>query len=322
MLYPLKFKPILKEKIWGGDKLHFKSTGIPENLKTGESWEISGVKTDVSIVENGHLKDKALTDLILEYKDQLLGNSVYSHFKTEFPILIKFIEAKENLSVQVHPDDKLARKRHNSFGKTEMWYIVEAENNSRLIIDFKESMSAKGFGKLLKEGTLEFALNSIQVNKGDAFFIKPGLVHAIGAGVLLAEIQQTSDITYRLFDWNRKDREGKSRELHTDLALDAIDFTKKNEYKIDYEPRLNSKVQLADTPYFKTNIIEIKGTLELDYSQVDSFIIFMNVGLEETIIVHENIEYFLSSRETLLIPACVKFIQVKSNSTKLLEISI
>lgn len=322
MLYPLKFAPILKEKIWGGYRFHSKTHQNLGNKKIGESWEISGIKDDFSVVESGNLKGKNLEDLIIEFKDQLLGKSVYERFKTEFPILIKFIEAEDNLSVQLHPDDQLAKRRHNSFGKTEMWYIIESESDAKLILDFKESISVSKFKDLLELGKLEQSLNSVHVKEGDAFFIKPGLVHAIGAGVLLAEIQQTSDITYRLYDWNRTDEEGNSRELHTDLALEAIDFSNKSDFKIQYDSKLNTKVSLADTPYFKTKFLEFTGRLRLNYSTIDSFVILMNVGLTEAIIIHQDREYKISSMETILIPACIDILEIKSRGTKLLEISI
>ncbi|MBZ9627756.1 class I mannose-6-phosphate isomerase [Psychroflexus sp. CAK57W] len=322
MLYPLKFNSILKEKIWGGNKLYFKTEEKIHDKKIGESWEISGIKNEVSVIKNGSLRGKSLQDILEEFEDKLVGKSVFERFNYEFPVLIKLIEAKENLSVQLHPDDRLAKKRHNSFGKTEMWYILEAEEDSRLIIDFNESITVERYQELLKKGDLEAALNTVKVKEGDAFFIKPGLVHAIGAGITLAEIQQTSDITYRLFDWNRTDKEGNPRQLHTDLALDAINFDSHNDYKIQYHPKLNSKVSLASTPYFITNYLKVKGGLDLNYSNLDSFTILMNVGHEDAFIVHEKLNYTISSKETLLIPACLDFIRLESKGTKLLEISI
>ncbi|WP_019039552.1 type I phosphomannose isomerase catalytic subunit [Psychroflexus tropicus] len=322
MLYPLKFKPILKEKIWGGNKLHFKSFKPLDQQKIGESWELSNVPSDVSIVENGHLEGYSLQELILKFDSDLMGKSVYEAFKSQFPILIKFIEAKQKLSVQLHPDDKLAKERHNSFGKTEMWYITDAEPDSKLIIDFKNDITVEDYKKLLEEGQIESALNSIPVKEGNAFFIKPGLVHAIGSGVLLAEIQQTSDITYRIFDWNRTDSDGNSRELHTDLALKAIDFSRNSDYRINYTPVVNSKVNLAESPYFKTNFIQVEGTLDFNYSEVDSFIIYMNVGREKAVLNYNGTEYFVHPKETILVPACLDQLSITSTKTKLLEISI
>jgi len=322
MLYPLQFQPILKQKIWGGSKLHFKSPVSLKNQRIGESWEVCGIDSEISVVSTGPLKGHSLKDLILRYKSEFVGKSVFRRFKTQFPILIKFIEAKEKLSVQLHPDDTLAKERHNSFGKTEMWYILESENDAKLIIDFNRQITVEDYRKLLAEGKIESALNTIKVKEGDAFFIKPGLVHAIGSGVLLAEIQQTSDITYRIFDWNRSNKEGEFRELHTDLALDAIDFSRQSDYRIPYTSKKNTKALLADTPYFKTEFINIVGTLHFNLSEIDSFLIYMNVGSSEANFSHNSIDYLLPPKETILIPAGLDDIHISSESTKLLEISI
>lgn len=322
MLYPFKFKPILKEKIWGGNKLKSKSKGDLSQKQIGESWEISGVEGDISIVQNGALAGKTLNQLISEFKTELVGETVFKKFNGEFPILIKFIEAQENLSVQLHPSDTLAKKRHNSFGKTEMWYITEAESNAELIVGFKESITIDRYKDILAKGQLEDVLNKIKVEEGEVFFIKPGLVHAIGAGVTLAEIQQTSDVTYRLYDWLRVDKEGRSRELHTDLALEAIDFQVNSDYKIEYDSIFNSKVSLVDSPYFKTNFLEINQRITLDYSSVDSFVIYMNVGTQVAELTHDKNLFALFPMETILLPACIKKIEFKSSGTKLLEISI
>jgi mannose-6-phosphate isomerase len=322
MLYPLKFKPILKEKIWGGDKLKSKSKVDFSQKRIGESWEISGVDGDISIVQNGALAGKTLSQLISEFKTELVGEVVFEKYNGEFPILIKFIEAQENLSVQLHPSDTLAKKRHNSFGKTEMWYITEAEPNAELIVGFKESITVDRYKDSLAKGQLEDVLNKIKVEEGEVFFIKPGLVHAIGAGVTLAEIQQTSDVTYRLYDWLRVDKEGRSRELHTELALEAIDFQVNSDYKIEYDSIFNSKVPLVDSPYFKTNFLEINQRISLDYSSVDSFIIYLNVGTQIAELTHNKNSFVLFPMETILLPACIQTIEFKSSGTKLLEISI
>jgi len=322
MLYPLKFKPILKEKIWGGDKLKSKSKVDFSQKRIGESWEISGINGDISIVQNGVLAGQTLSQLISEFKTELVGKAVFEKFNGEFPILIKFIEAQDNLSVQLHPSDTLAKKRHNSFGKTEMWYITEAEPNAELIVGFKEPITVDRYKESLSKGELEDVLNKIKVEEGEVFFIKPGLVHAIGAGVTLAEIQQTSDVTYRLYDWLRVDKEGHSRELHTELALEAIDFQVNSDYKIEYDSIFNSKVPLVDSPYFKTNFLEINRRIFLDYSSVDSFVIYLNVGTQTAELIHNENSFMLSPMETILLPACIKTIELKSSGTKLLEISI
>ena len=322
MLYPLKFKPILKEKIWGGDKLKFKDHANYKDHSIGESWELSGVEGSISVVENGRLEGRSLQDLLHEFSAELVGNRVYDKFKEEFPILIKFIDAKDDLSVQLHPDDQLAKQRHGSFGKTEMWYILETEDKASLVLDFKDKITPTEYQEILNTNQLKSALNIVKVNPGDTFFIKPGLVHAIGAGVLLAEIQQTSDITYRLYDWDRKDSYNIERELHTDLALEAIDFSHTSDFKIDYTPKLNTKVSLADTPFFKTQFIEIEGHNLLDYSKLDSFVIFMNIGTQEANLTYDGKIYTILEKQTILIPAQINSIEIESKSTKLLEISI
>ena len=322
MLYPLKFEPILKEKIWGGDKLKSKSNVDFSKKQIGESWEISGVEDDISIVQNGALAGKTLKQLIFEFKAELVGEAVLEKFNGEFPILVKFIEAKENLSVQLHPDNALARKRHNCFGKTEMWYITEAESSAELIFGFKKFITVDEYKESLAKGQLEDILNKVKVEAGDVFFIKPGFVHAIGAGITLAEIQQTSDVTYRLYDWLRVDKEGRSRELHTELALEAIDFQVNLDYKIEYDSIFNSKVSLVDSPYFKTNFLEINQPISLDYSSVDSFIIYLNVGTRIAKMTHNKDSFVLHPMETILLPACIQTVEFNSSGTKLLEISI
>lgn len=221
-LYPFKFQPILKERLWGGTKLKDLLNKPSSSDITGESWELSAVKGDVSIIENGPLAGTSLQEAINHHPQALLGKSVTNRFGTEFPILIKFIDAKQDLSIQLHPNDELAKERHNSFGKTEMWYIMQADPGAELIVGFKQDMTKENYEKHLNEGKLTDILNYEKVKEGDTFFINTGKVHAIGAGILLAEIQQTSDITYRVYDFNRKDKEGNLRELHTELAIDAM----------------------------------------------------------------------------------------------------
>ena len=222
-LYPLKFQPILKQKVWGGNKLQELFQKNAEG-NVGESWEISGVEENISEIANGPLKGNTLNWVLENYKEKLVGEKVFKNFGNHFPLLFKFIDAREDLSVQVHPNDLLAKARHNSFGKTEMWYILDVEKNGKLILGFNQQMDSKKYLHFLSENRITEILNVEAVKKGDAFLLKPGTVHAIGAGVLLAEIQQTSDITYRIYDWDRPDTNGKLRDLHTDLALEAIDF--------------------------------------------------------------------------------------------------
>lgn len=318
--YPIKFTPILKERIWGGQKLAstFKKASNSSNI--GESWEISDVKGDVSIVANGSLKGTSLKALIKEYKGAFVGNKVYEKFKDDFPILIKFIDAKTPLSIQVHPSNELAKQRHDSFGKNEMWYIMDAEEDAELIVGFNKEITKNEYITSLDNGHILEVLNSEKIKTGDTFYIPTGRVHAIGAGTVLAEIQQTSDITYRIYDYERVDKKtGLQRELHTDLAIDAIDYKKYNNYRTDYEIKTNSSTKLVHSPYFKTNIIELKEAILKDYTALDSFVIYMCV--EGSF----NIEYNdytipVNKGETILLPASINTCKLNAKTCRILEI--
>lgn len=319
--YPIKFRPILQDKIWGGSKLKNILNKNTNREQVGESWEISGVEGNISVVENGEEKGKNLKELIAEYKGELVGEEIYKQFGDDFPLLIKFIDAKTDLSVQLHPNDELAKQRHNSFGKTEMWYVMQADEGSKLNIGFNKNLDKREYLEYLENDKITELLNFEEVKKGDSVFINTGKVHAIGGGVLLAEIQQTSDITYRIFDWNRVDSEGKSRDLHTALALDAIDFEKKDDYKLDYKKEENKSSEIASCEYFTTNYLPVKGKIEKDYSNLDSFVIFMAVEGQARISIGENTET-LKKGQSLLIPACAKRIQLEADNAELLEVYI
>ena len=319
--YPIKFYPILKEKIWGGNKiisqLHKKSA-----LKNvGESWELSDVENNVSVVSNGKLEGKTLRELLGTYKNELVGENNYERFGNNFPLLIKFIDAKEDLSVQVHPNDELAKIRHNSFGKTEMWYIMQADSGSKLVVGFSKEITPEQYVGYLKEKKITSVLNYEKVKAGDAFLIEPGTVHTIGAGILLAEIQQTSDITYRIYDWDRADDKGNLRELHTDLAIDAINFSDKIAAKHYYHTYINALNTIVKCPYFTTNFIHVVGEKELDYAETDSFVIFMCVKGNATISIDEYSEN-LDFGEIVLIPATVEKVIITSKNCKLLEVTV
>lgn len=320
--YPIKFQPILKEKIWGGTKLKDLLNKPTNRDNIGESWEISGVEGDISVVANGSLKNKTLNELIEKYGEKFLGEKIYRKFGKEFPLLIKFIDAKTALSVQLHPNDELARQRHNSFGKTEMWYIVQADEKANINIGFKEDISKEDYIKHLEAGAITELLNFEDVKKGDSFFINTGKVHAIGAGVLLAEIQQTSDITYRIYDWDRVDDQGKARELHTALAIDAIDFEKKEDFKLDYKKEKNKSSKVASCEYFTTNFLPVSGKVTKDYTEIDSFVIYMCVGGKAEIGTNGNFEE-IEQGESLLIPAKNNKVIISSNGeAELLEVYI
>lgn len=320
-IYPLKFAPILKERLWGGTKLKDVLGKPIKSEITGESWEISTVKGDISTVGNGKFKNMSLQDLINAYPEELLGQSVVKRFGKEFPILIKFIDAKQDLSIQLHPNDSLAKERHDSFGKTEMWYIMDADEDANLIVGFNRNVTKSEYSESLKENRLLDLLNYEKVKEGDTFFINTGKIHAIGAGVLLAEIQQTSDVTYRIYDFNRKDKHGNLRELHTELAIDAIDYEKKNDFVVDYPVDQDAVNKMVDCPYFKTNFLHLSENLEQDATQRDSFTIFMCVGGSASIQTKDG-ETSIQKGETVLIPAMANNILISTSNAKLLEVTI
>ncbi len=320
-IHPLKFKPILKERLWGGEKLHTVLGKPITSDITGESWELSTVSGDISEVSNGELANTSLKTLIYKHPEKLLGKSVVERFGKEFPILIKFIDAKQDLSIQLHPNDKLAKQRHDSFGKTEMWYVMDANPGAELIVGFNKDVTKSEYAKSLEDNTLLDLLNYEPVKEGDTFFINTGKIHAIGAGVLLAEIQQTSDVTYRVFDFNRKDKEGNLRELHTDLALDAIDYQKKDDFKVSYEDKKDATNTMVDCPYFKTNFLRLENDFRQDTILRDSFTIFMCVDGTGTIQT-ESGEAIISKGETVLVPASSNSITIKTTGAKFLEVTI
>lgn len=322
-IYPLKFTPILKEKIWGGDKLKRLLNKDTDKNDIGESWEISGVEENVSIVSNGFLSGNSLNELIEIYMGDLVGDSVYEKYGEEFPVLIKFIDASDDLSIQVHPNDIIAQKRHKAYGKTEMWYILQADEGAELITGFSEETTKQGYLTALNSGKLKDLLHVEKVQKGDVFFIPPGRVHAIGKGILLAEIQQTSDITYRIYDWGRVDNLGKPRELHTDLALDVIDFKAYDKYKTDYTFKINSTSNILKCPYFTTNILSFNQPVEKDYNLIDSFVIYLCI--EGSFKIEYDTEDFIEINfaESVLLPAILKNIRLTPNGDcKILEVYI
>lgn len=317
-LYPIKFAPILKDKIWGGQKLKTLLNKKSDLPNIGESWEISDVEGDTSIVSNGSLKGQSLKQLLETYKSDLLGLKNYEIFKDKFPLLIKFIDAKEDLSIQLHPNDELAAKRHNSFGKTEMWYVFQADKGSNLIVGFNQDMTPEKYLKHLENKTLTEILNFDEVKEGDTYFIEVGRVHAIGAGVMVAEIQQTSDITYRVYDWDRVDANGNERELHNDLAIDAIDFNMPDNFRVSYNKTENQSNEMVSCPYFTTNYLKVNKTLQKE-NHHDSFIIYMCVDGEGEIKANGFSEA-IKKGETILLPAAIKNYEIASKDVTLLEV--
>ena len=319
-LYPLKFKTIFKDKIWGGKKIKtYLGKDFSPLPNCGETWEISGVPSNVSIVDGGALEGSSLADLLAEYKDELVGKKVYGRFGNIFPLLVKFIDANDWLSIQVHPDDKLAKKRHNSFGKTEMWYIIESDPGSTLIPGFNKQTNEGEDLEKLKSGHLNDILNKETANPGDVFFLPAGRVHTIGKGLLLAEIQQTSDITYRIYDFDRVDDKGNKRELHTEEALAANDYNFYPEYKTNYEHEVNLDVPVVSCPYFTTNMMEYTHGTTKDYSHLDSFVIYVCVGGACTLL-YNNQSYALKMGECILLPKSINEVDIKTETGfKLLE---
>ncbi|WP_310378389.1 type I phosphomannose isomerase catalytic subunit [Flavobacterium sp.] len=310
--YPLQFDAILKDRIWGGEKLKSILHKPITSHITGESWEISTVEGDVSLVSNGAWKGKTLVELIEMFPDEILGTRIHQQFGKQFPLLFKYLDAREDLSIQVHPNDELAKKRHNTFGKTEMWYVMQAEDDARIILGFKENSNATEYLENLKNKSLLSILDDVKVNEGDVFLLETGTVHAIGAGIVLAEIQQTSDITYRLFDFDRVDAQGKTRDLHVDLALDAINYNKV-EAKKDYSKNQNQPNVLVDCPYFTTNLISLVASMNV-HATGETFMVFMCVeGNFE--IEYENLKYQYKLGDTILIPASMKSFVIRGKAS-------
>lgn len=302
-LYPLKFRPIIKEKIWGGSKLKNLLHKKEATEKSGESWEISGVEGDISEVANGFLAGNSLDELIDVYMGDLVGQRVFEEFGNQFPLLIKYIDASDDLSIQVHPDDALATERHQSFGKTEMWYVVQADSDARMLVGFNQAVDKTIYLDKLQNNQVLDIMNRDSVQLGDVYFIPAGRIHAIGKGCLVAEIQQTSDITYRIYDFDRRDENGIARELHTAQALDAIDFSFSKEYKTPYKKKSNTATELVDCTYFHTNLLQLNDALERDMNEIDSFVIYLCVSGKAEIVTDNKVHTPLEIGETVMVPA-------------------
>ena len=322
-LYPLKFETVLKEKVWGGNALAArfnKKTTKTDHI--GESWELSAVAGDQSVISNGFLAGNNIEELIEVYMGDITGDQIYEKFGNEFPLLIKFIEAQQDLSIQVHPDNELARKRHEAYGKTEMWYILESRKDAKIYTGFKSGVTKGIYEEALKNNRIEDIMNVETPEPGNAFFTPAGRVHAIGAGIVLVEIQQTSDITYRIFDWNRKGTGKEKRELHTDLALDAIDFKQNGKSKITNDPVCNVSSNLVDCEFFNTNILWFNKEIEKEYALIDSFVVYICTDGEFQICWDGNTEKVIKG-ETVLLPAMIKEVTLKPlNEARLLEVYV
>lgn len=311
----MTFKPILKSVIWGGsDICPFKGI-TPVQNGIGESWELSHVGGDFSVVNNGVLEGKNLDELIQTYGAELLGKKVMEQFGTTFPLLIKFIDARDDLSIQVHPDDELAKARHNSFGKTEMWYVIKAAKDAKLFSGFSEQINPEEYVKRVENNTITDVLKQYDVHPGDVFFLPAGRVHAIGSGCFIAEIQQTSNITYRIYDYDRKGPDGKGRELHTELAKDAIDYTVLPDYRTHYEAKADEVVSLAGCKYFTTNLLELDEPMARDFAKLDSFVVYICMEGSAKITDNNGYEVEVHQGQTILLPATTTGVTITPTAT-------
>ena len=319
-MYPLKFEPILKQTLWGGDKIiSFKQLN-DTRTEVGESWEISAVEGSESIVAEGPDKGMTLTEVLSKYREELLGEANYARFGVKFPLLVKFIDARQDLSIQAHPSDELAKKRHNSMGKTEMWYVIGADKGAKLRSGFSEQITPKEYKDRVYNNTITEVLQEYDIQPGDVFFLPAGRVHSIGAGAFIAEIQQTSDVTYRIYDFDRKDAKGNARELHTDLAREAINFEVLDDYRTQYDVVENEPIELVACPYFTTSLYDMTEEITCDYSELDSFVIFVCVEGSCTLYDNEKNEVSFKAGETVLMPASIQEVTIVPNGkVKLLE---
>ena len=321
VLYPLKFKPIFKDKIWGGRKIK-EQLGLDFGSlpNCGEVWLLSGLWDEQSEVSNGDFEGDEINDLVETFMGDLVGESVFDKYGEQFPLLLKIIDANDWLSVQVHPDDELAEKRGLGNGKTEMWYVMQADKDAELVMGFNREMTRMDYVKVMKNNTLRDVLNYEKVEAGDVFFIPAGRVHALGPDIMVAEIQQTSDTTYRIYDWDRINEAGMSRELHIPQSVEAIDFAIPDQYKIEVQDVMNKTVPVVDCQYFVTNLLQLQGEMEKDYSNLDSFVILLcTEGIFS--LVWENGAVFVKQGECVLIPNIVKKVSIRAERyCKLLEV--
>ena len=315
---PLKFKALLKQTIWGGDKIiPFKH--LDDHLENvGESWEISGVPGNETVVADGEYAGKKLNELVIEQKDKLVGKANYERFGDEFPLLIKFIDARQDLSIQVHPTDEIAKRQGKERGKTEVWYIMDSDKDAKLYSGLKMQITPEQYKAMVEDDTITDALAQYEVKEDDCFFLPAGRIHAIGTGCFLAEIQQTSDVTYRIYDFKRKDKDGNYRQLHTKEAAECINYTVEDDYRTHYEHKKNEGVTLVECPYFTTAVYDLDEPMTLDYSELDSFVILIGLKGEGTITDNEGNTVTISAGESILVPATTDTLKVEG-TIKMLE---
>lgn len=322
-LYPLKFLPLYKNVIWGGNKLKQYGFNYEPLPNCGELWALSSVEGRESVIANGFLADNTLNEAIEIYMGDLVGDKVFNRFGTEFPLLFKIIDAAKDLSIQVHPDDDLAKKRGMPCGKTEMWYVMQADPGARLISGFRRDTEPEEYRVALAAGHLEDLLHAEQPQDGDIFFIPAGRVHALGKGLMVAEIQQTSDCTYRIYDYNRRDADGNLRQLHTEEAMDAIDFSGiRGHANTQYQARRNESTTVAACPYFTTRLIPFDTPMRKNLEEVDSFVVYMCV---EGIAAVKSMETIVPMHvgECVLVPAAADSVELFCEGpAKLLEVTV
>lgn len=312
-----KFRPLLKQTLWGGNRIiPFKHLSQQMD-NVGESWEISGVKDCESIVADGEHQGKTLNQLVHELKGRLVGEENYRRFGDEFPLLVKFIDACQDLSIQVHPDDEMARRQGKGHGKTEMWYVLDSAPGARLYNGLKQHITPDEYRQMVADGTITDALATYEVREGDVFYIPSGRIHSICSGSFVAEIQQTSDVTYRIYDFHRRDKNGNFRELHTELAAESIDYTVLSDYRTNYEPRQNESVLLVDSPYFTTAVYDLTEPMLIDYSDLNSFVILIAVAGEGTLTADGETVPFRAG-ESVLLPATTGELKI-DGTVKFLE---
>lgn len=317
-MQPLTFRPILKSTLWGGNKIiSFKQLNSSQE-QVGESWELSGVDGSESIVAEGPYERLSISEVIRHEKERLVGKENYQRFGDEFPLLIKFIDARQDLSIQVHPTDEIAKKQGRKRGKTEMWYIMESDQNAHLRSGLSKEITPEQYKTMVENDTICDVLTDYDVKEGDCFFLPAGRIHSIGAGCFLAEIQQTSDVTYRIYDFGRRDNNGNLRQLHTKEAAEAIDYTVVNDYRTHYDKRKNEGVQLVECPYFSTAVYDLDEPMTLDYSELDSFVVLIGLKGEAEMTDNEGNNFTLKAGQTILIPATTKIINIVGN-IKMLE---
>lgn len=318
-----KFEPILKSTIWGGNRITAFKQMASAGQPIGESWELSAVPGELSVVSQGADKGLTIVELIDKYRDRLLGHDNYCRYGNQFPLLVKFIDAEADLSVQVHPDDALAMQRHGTSGKTEMWYVIDATPDTKLCAGFSHRITPAEYRKMVVDGSLEQALHYEAVSAGDVFYLPAGRVHSIGAGCFIAEIQQTSDVTYRIFDYNRRDNQGNLRQLHVEEAEAAIDYRPTKDAKTHYRRKKDCPVQLVSSPYFTTSLYELTEPMECDYTELDSFVIYICTQGAAHLVADGTEMVTIQAGETVLIPASTGTVTILPNpKTSILEVFV